>query len=288
MDSTSSADSYGENAAHMGSPQMRTQQQMYMMPDESRTQPMHEQSQDQRQSYFVPVPMLQTPYGYVPLQTGSPMGQESPMRSQGTPMAMHAPAGMPMMQAFPAMPNGEPSTPTNMPMQPMVSPASPQGVMMQLIPSPNGDSMQMMVIPAGMPLPGMEVQGMPMAPQGYMYKPVNEAHQTKDQSGEKKGLLLEGLLPGGVRRAARRQEPGKKVFVGGLNPSTTGEDLRAYFSEWGAVTDCCVISDSSTKASRGFGFVEFEEMPEGLFDKPHIIDQRRCSVREYGNSSASQ
>merc|ERR1719484_181483 len=124
-----------------------------------------------------------------------------------------------------------------------------------------------------------------------MLKAVNpESSQTNDQSpaGEKKARLLEDLLPGGVRRRATREELGRKVFVGGLNPTTTTEDLRAYFSEFGVVTDSCVITDSSSKASRGFGFVEFEgKIPEGLLDQQHIIDQRRCGVREYGHSTAS-
>jgi hypothetical protein len=300
LDSVSSAGSYWESSAHMGSPhqQMRQQQPMYMKPDESAPQ-MHEQSQDQ-QRYFMPVPMVATPFGYMPLQPGSPMGQGSPMASQGTPMAMpqlaNAPAGMAMMQV-PAMPNGEPATPTNMPMQPMVSPTSPQGMMMQQIPQANADGVQMMqpvavaVMPAGMSMPGMGMQAIQMAPpHGYMLKPMNESAQTNDHSpaGEKKSRLLEDLLPGGVRRRATREELGRKVFVGGLNPTTTTEDLRAYFSEYGVVTDSCVITDSSSKASRGFGFVEFEgKIPEGLLDQQHIIDQRRCGVREYGHSTAS-
>merc|ERR1719281_2204590 len=205
------------------------------------------------------------------------------MGSQGTPMAMHpmanAPAGMTMMQV-PTMPNGEASTPTNIQ---MVSPASPQGIMMQQISNVNGDGMQMMqpvavaVMPAGMPMPGMGMQAIPVAapPQGYMYKPVAEASPTNEPSptGEKKARLLEDLLPGGVRRRATREELGRKVFVGGLNPTTTTEDLRAYFSDFGTVSDSCVITDSSSKASRGFGFVEFEgKIPEGLLDQQHIID----------------
>jgi hypothetical protein len=310
MDSVSqtSADSYWESTAHMGSPQMRTQQQqmsgqqqMYMMPDESAAQQKHEQSQQQR--YFIPVPMVPTPFGYMPLNQGpgSPMGQGSPLGSQGAPMAMapmaNAPAGMAMMQAVPAMPNGEAATPTNM--QPMVSRASPQGMMVQPMASANGDGMQMMqpvtavVIPAGMSMPGMAgMQAIQMAPPaGYMLKDVNDASQSNDQSpaSEKKPRgLLEDLLPGGVRRRATREELGRKVFVGGLNPTTTTEDLRAYFSDFGVVTDSCVITDSSSKASRGFGFVEFEgKIPEGLLDQQHIIDQRRCGVREYGHSTSS-
>jgi hypothetical protein len=163
----------------------------------------------------------------------------------------------------------------------------------------NGDGMQMMqptvmaVLPAGMTMPGMGMQAIAMAPpppQGYMYKQVNDTPQnTESPTAEKKSVkLLEDLLPGGVRRRATREELGRKVFVGGLNPTTTTEDLRTYFSEFGVVTDSCVITDSSSKASRGFGFVEFEgKIPEGLLDQQHIIDQRRCGVREYGHSTTS-
>merc|ERR1719359_1818585 len=117
------------------------------------------------------------------------------------------------------------------------------------------------MIPAGMAMPGMQGMQMQMAaPPGYMIKCVNEPAQNNDQppAGEKKARLLEDLLPGCVRRRATREELGRKVFVGGLNPTTTTEDLRTYFSEFGVVTDSCVITDSSSKASRGFGFVEFE------------------------------
>jgi hypothetical protein len=304
VESVASGDSYWDNTGHMASPQMHAQQmhaqqQMYMMPNEAVPPRKHDQGQ------FVPVSMVPTPFGYMPVGPGSPMG--SPMGSQGTPLAMppmsNAPAGMTMMQAVPAMQSGDPSTPTSMQMQPLaVSPASPQGMMMQSIPSANGDGMQMMpagvtavVIPAGMPFPGLPgMQAIQMAPPpGYMYQPANkDASPTSDQgqspTGEKKKRLLEDLLPGGVRRRATREDLGRKVFVGGLNPTTTTEDLRAYFSDFGTVTDSCVITDSSSKASRGFGFVEFEgKIPEGLLDQQHIIDQRRCGVREYGHSTAS-
>jgi hypothetical protein len=151
------------------------------------------------------------------------------------------------------------------------------------------------ILPMGMTMPGMGgMQPVPITPPpGYMLKNMNESSpkdQTDDKSpaGEKKVRLLEELLPGGVRRRATREELGRKVFVGGLNPTTTTEDLRTYFSEFGVVTDSCVITDSSSKASRGFGFVEFEgKIPDGLLDQQHIIDQRRCGVREYGHSTAS-
>jgi hypothetical protein len=291
MDSMSSADSgYWDNSGAMG----------YMM----HADPAAQQGQDQQQRYIVPVPMMPTPFGYMPLAgPGSPMSQGSPM-GQGAAVAMpqmaSAPAGMAMMPAVAAgMRNSEACSPTNMPMQP-VSPTAPT-MIMQPTGAVNAESgMQMMqpvavaMIPAGMPMPGMAgMQTIPMTPPpGYMLKCVNEqTPQNGEQSpagGEKKVRLLEELLPGGVRRRATREELGRKVFVGGLNPTTTTEDLRSYFSDFGVVTDACVITDSSSKASRGFGFVEFEEkIPEGLLDQQHIIDQRRCGVREYGHSTSS-
>jgi hypothetical protein len=296
VESVGSADSYWENTGHMG-PHIRPQQQMYM----------NEQSQDP-QHCFVPVPMMSTPYGLMPLAgPGSPMSQGSPMSAQGTPLAMspmgNSSAGMAVMQAMPGpmqAPADAAPVATGMAMQPMVGGAAPQRMMMQPLQTANGEGVQMMspvaavaVIPAGMAMPGTAMNGMgiPVAlPQGYMPSTMSDAQQNTDQSptGGKKTRLLEDLLPGGVRRRATREELGRKVFVGGLNPTTTTENLRTYFSDFGVVTDSCVITDASSKTSRGFGFVEFEgKIPEGLLDQQHIIDQRRCGVREYGNSSAS-
>jgi hypothetical protein len=307
VESVASADSYWENGGQRGASHMRPQQQMYVMQDDSHLK--NEQGQDQQQ-YFMPVPMMSTPYGLMPMP-GSPMsaqGPGTPMSAQGpgTPMAMspmgNGQGGMAVMQAVPAQMPGSEARPVGMQMQPMViNGAAPQAMMMAMPQSANGEGVPMMppgavmaVIPAGMALPGGMGGAMipvAMGPQGYaMAKPVQDSPQNKDASpaGDKKARLLEDLLPGGVRRRATREEVGRKVFVGGLNPTTTTEDLRNYFSDFGTVTDSCVITDATSKTSRGFGFVEFEgKIPEGLLEKQHIIDQRRCGVREYGNSSAS-
>merc|ERR1719506_334984 len=275
LDSVGSADSSWDGASphSVGSPQMHVQQQMYMMPEgPAPQQKLSGQGGQDQQQDFMPVPMMQTPYGLMPLQNGSPMSQGSPMGSQGAPMAMSPVAT--------AAPQG----------MAMVSSASPQGMMMP-IPSANGEGVQMIaVIPAGMTgMPGMGMQAIAMAPpQGYaMCQPLPENAQSPEKAPEKK-KLLEDLLPGGVRRRAMREEHGRKVFVGGLNPSTSTEDLSEYFSKFGVVSHACVITDSNSKASRGFGFVEFDgDIPDGVMATVHIIDQRRCSVREYGQTTAA-
>lgn len=46
-----------------------------------------------------------------------------------------------------------------------------------------------------------------------------------------------------------------KLFVGNLDWSVTGDDLRALFAVAGTVQDAVVLMDKMTGRSRGFGFV---------------------------------
>lgn len=49
----------------------------------------------------------------------------------------------------------------------------------------------------------------------------------------------------------------KKLYVGNLPYSTTEDELRSMFSEFGEITDVKLISDKFTGRSKGFAFVEF-------------------------------
>jgi cold-inducible RNA-binding protein len=51
----------------------------------------------------------------------------------------------------------------------------------------------------------------------------------------------------------------KKLYVGNLAFSTTSDDLRELFSQYGNVTSANVIADRDTDRSRGFGFVEMAD-----------------------------
>ena len=46
------------------------------------------------------------------------------------------------------------------------------------------------------------------------------------------------------------------IYVGNLSYSTTEDDLRAVFGNFGEVTSAAVIKDRETGRSKGFGFVE--------------------------------
>lgn len=84
-----------------------------------------------------------------------------------------------------------------------------------------------------------------------------------------------------------------KMFIGGLNWETTDESLRAYFEQFGEVTECNVMRDSSTSRSRGFGFLTFKDPKcvNTVMVKEHyldgkIIDPKRAIPREEQEKTA--
>ncbi|MFP4213614.1 MAG: RNA recognition motif domain-containing protein [Desulfohalobiaceae bacterium] len=50
----------------------------------------------------------------------------------------------------------------------------------------------------------------------------------------------------------------KKMYVGNLPFSSSEEDVRELFSQYGAVESVNLIQDRQTGKPRGFGFVEME------------------------------
>ncbi|XP_063770390.1 DAZ-associated protein 1 isoform X4 [Pseudophryne corroboree] len=73
-----------------------------------------------------------------------------------------------------------------------------------------------------------------------------------------------------------------KLFVGGLDWSTTQETLRGYFSQYGEVVDCVIMKDKTTNQSRGFGFVKFQDpncVGTVLASRPHTLDGRNIDPK---------
>ncbi len=55
-----------------------------------------------------------------------------------------------------------------------------------------------------------------------------------------------------------------KIYVGGLPYSTTDQELKGLFDEYGTVESARVITDKLSGRSRGFGFVEMSNGQEAV------------------------
>ncbi len=64
----------------------------------------------------------------------------------------------------------------------------------------------------------------------------------------------------------------RKMFVGGLHPSLTTENLINYFSQFGEIEKGIIMTDKITGKSRGFGFIIFSN--KETVDK--IMDYSNC------------
>jgi RNA recognition motif-containing protein len=52
------------------------------------------------------------------------------------------------------------------------------------------------------------------------------------------------------------------IYIGNISFSTTPDDIRQLFEQYGVVEDVTVITDRDTGRSRGFGFVEMPNASE--------------------------
>lgn len=65
----------------------------------------------------------------------------------------------------------------------------------------------------------------------------------------------------------------RKLYIGGLSPNITSEELLKYFEKHGDIEEGSVAYDKDTNVSRGFGFVTFKtvEAAKKAIDDPNKI-----------------
>ncbi|KAL0181942.1 hypothetical protein M9458_021317, partial [Cirrhinus mrigala] len=82
--------------------------------------------------------------------------------------------------------------------------------------------------------------------------------ESVDKVLELKEHKLDGKLIDPKRaKAIKGKEPPKKVFVGGLSPDTSEEQIREYFGAYGEIENIELPMDTKTNERRGFCFVTY-------------------------------
>jgi len=72
-----------------------------------------------------------------------------------------------------------------------------------------------------------------------------------------------------------------KIYVAALPLEVTQEELRSYFSQFGAVDKAQIILSHETGQSRGFGFVTFQEIEtaKNVIQMEHTIRDRKIVLK---------
>lgn len=74
----------------------------------------------------------------------------------------------------------------------------------------------------------------------------------------------------------------KKIFVGGLASTVTESDFKAYFEQFGTITDVVVMYDHNTQRPRGFGFITYdseEAVDKVLLKTFHELNGKTVEVK---------
>lgn len=78
-------------------------------------------------------------------------------------------------------------------------------------------------------------------------------------------------------------EPMRKLFIGGVDRSTTDGDFAAHFGQYGTILDSVLIKDKEDPTKhRGFGFVTYDtsDSVEEVFNaRPHDVGGKKLDVK---------
>ncbi|KAK1338463.1 hypothetical protein QTO34_001579 [Cnephaeus nilssonii] len=104
-----------------------------------------------------------------------------------------------------------------------------------------------------------------------------------DKVLELKEHKLDGKLIDPKRaKALKGKEPPKKVFVGGLSPDTSEEQIKEYFGAFGEMENIELPMDTKTNERRGFCFITYtdeEPVKKLLESRYHQIGSGKCEIK---------
>ena len=78
-----------------------------------------------------------------------------------------------------------------------------------------------------------------------------------------------------------------KLLIRNLDRSTTEEELKALFQEYGTIQSCDLVMDGDSGSSKGFGFVEMPKIGEAKAAIKNLnnktIGSNKIRVKTAGN-----
>ncbi|XP_015889862.2 polyadenylate-binding protein 4 [Ziziphus jujuba] len=121
---------------------------------------------------------------------------------------------------------------------------------------------------------------------GYGFVQFDNDESAKNAISKLNGMLLNDkqVFVGPFLRKEERESTAEKekfnnVYVKNLSESTTEEDLRKVFGEYGALTSVVVMRDGEGK-SKCFGFVNFEK-PEDAAESVEALNGKKFDDKEW-------
>ncbi|XP_022665209.1 heterogeneous nuclear ribonucleoprotein A3-like [Varroa jacobsoni] len=123
---------------------------------------------------------------------------------------------------------------------------------------------------------------------GFGFVTYADSHMVDDAMAERPHNIDERTVEP-KRAIPREQSAGdtnmsvKKLFVGGLSTETETDDLRAYFSKYGAIEEVIIATERDTGRKRGFGFVTFDDydaVDKVVLQRHHMIKGKRTEVKK--------
>eukprot|EP00252_Welwitschia_mirabilis_P014181 TRINITY_DN31239_c0_g1_i1.p1 TRINITY_DN31239_c0_g1~~TRINITY_DN31239_c0_g1_i1.p1 ORF type:complete len:349 (-),score=16.20 TRINITY_DN31239_c0_g1_i1:186-1154(-) len=94
-----------------------------------------------------------------------------------------------------------------------------------------------------------------------------------------------------IREMAEKDTAHRKIFVHGLSPETSSEDLRSVFSKYGALEECAVVAGKPAGKCRGYGFITYKTMTEAnraMKERTKVINNRTAYVQLASEGAAPQ
>jgi len=85
-------------------------------------------------------------------------------------------------------------------------------------------------------------------------------------------------------RSKQERVSGHKLFLGGLDPKSSSDDLKAYFSKFGEITWLEIIGEKQNNP-RGYAFIKFKEKESlvNILAQSHVLEGREIDCR-FANS----